>query len=246
MAKEPVIAKRIGRGYRSFLQDSRISSPVFPAVYTMGCSHFLERDAITPRQSIVLNDSCFGNSIKEWLELAQQVEEGPSDLDVSGTKIVLIINIGDVHSYRIVPSVQPHELNLDDLRMFLGNLRSFSRQNGYLLQELPGNKMRAALPPPIEDVIETQTFECFITSADDDVAFVTLVDNDNEKSYMEIPRKDLIQSKTKCKPGTIFSLVFHRQGAWEKVEFIPSKQSQITKEDRLNTLTHYEDRYGDL
>ena len=90
-------------------------------------------------------------------------------------------------------------------------------------------------------------FNSFITSVEDSVAFVTVIDEDLEKSYMEIPVEDLKNSNIECKAGIIFSFTFRKWLMWEKVIFIPSsiKRKPLSEEEINHTMNLYE-KYKDL
>ena len=92
-----------------------------------------------------------------------------------------------------------------------------------------------------------KTFGCFIGYIVNDIAFVEVVDIKINKSFMEIPKDDLVSSKIVFKPGTIFEFTFEKFLGWEKVTFKPSKCGLgMTKEERDGILKKYEDKYGDL
>ena len=92
----------------------------------------------------------------------------------------------------------------------------------------------------------TESFECFITEIDDDVAYVTLVDDVGEKSYMEIPVEDLKKNKIEHKPGAIFSFLFKRRGEWEAVELSPIERSPMKRSEIDDLINYYKEKYGDV
>ncbi len=89
-------------------------------------------------------------------------------------------------------------------------------------------------------------FECFIDYIENNIASITLIDEDGEKSSMEIPKDIFISSKINFKVGTIFSFTFRKFYGIEKVTFKPIKKKMITTKERNKIIKKYDDKYGDL
>jgi hypothetical protein len=89
-------------------------------------------------------------------------------------------------------------------------------------------------------------FGCWITNIEDNIAFVTLCDKEGEKSYMEIPIKDLEDNNVTCKIGSIFCFTTKTLFGFEKISFKPTLNTVITKEDVEKLRKKYEKKYGDV
>jgi hypothetical protein len=91
-----------------------------------------------------------------------------------------------------------------------------------------------------------EKFACFITNIEKDVAFATLIDYNGKKSYMEIPKQDLISKKIEFKAGTIFYFIHRTFWIWENVTFVPCKNKEMTREKIVEKMKYYEEKYGDV
>jgi len=92
-----------------------------------------------------------------------------------------------------------------------------------------------------------ENFGCFITEIEDDIAYITLC-NDDKKFYMGILLKDLKNRKIECKVGTIFTAVYKELSwlKWSVFIFSPSERPSYTKEEIEAVQKYYEDRYGEI
>lgn len=89
-------------------------------------------------------------------------------------------------------------------------------------------------------------FEGLIEHIENDIAHVRVIGNNEELSFMEIPKNDLIPAKINFKAGILFSFVLKQFCGWEKIIFSPIKRKSITQE-QMNTLTRkYKEKYGDV
>jgi len=89
-------------------------------------------------------------------------------------------------------------------------------------------------------------FGCWITRVEDDIAYVTVCDPAGEKSYMDIPIKDLKDKNITCKVGTIFIFIIQSVFGFEKISFEPTMDTVITKKDVEKIRKEYEEKYGDV
>jgi hypothetical protein len=89
-------------------------------------------------------------------------------------------------------------------------------------------------------------FGCWITRIEDDIAYVTVCDPAGEKSYMDIPIKDLKDKNITCKVGTIFIFILKSFFGFEKISFEPTMDTAITKKDVEKLRKKYEEKYGDV
>ncbi len=89
-------------------------------------------------------------------------------------------------------------------------------------------------------------FEGLIEHIEKDIAHVRVIGNNEELSFMEIPKSDLISEKINFKAGILFSFVLKQFCGWEKIIFSPIKKKNMTQE-QMNILTKkYEEKYGDV
>lgn len=183
---------------------------------------------------------------REKWAILHNIGEDPIDTTISTRQIVLKIKTHPVQVFEITVPIQEHGVEVENIDRFVTGLKGFVIKKGYYLKALPTSKVPLALPAPMVEAEVTESFEGFITEIDDDVAFVTLVDDVGEKSYMEIPLGDLKKSKIEHKPGTIFSFLFKRRGEWEAVELSPIKRSPMTRSELENLLDYYKEKYGDV
>ncbi len=89
-------------------------------------------------------------------------------------------------------------------------------------------------------------FEGLITYIEKDIASIRAIGEDGEKSSMEIPKKELIDSNIIFKPGVVFLIILKQRWRWEKLVFKPIKKTPVSKEDFDQLLKYYEARYGDI
>jgi len=183
---------------------------------------------------------------EEWWAILHKIEETPLDTIISTRQIVLRISMYPDQFFEITAPLKENVVEAESLDRFVTGLKSFVIKEGYQFKALPISKVPLALLAPMAEDEVTESFECFITEIDDDVAFVTLVDDIGEKSYMEIPLEDLKKNKIEHKPGTIFSFLFKRRGEWEAVELSPIKRSPMTRSELENLLNYYKEKYGDV
>lgn len=183
---------------------------------------------------------------EEWWAILHKIEETPLDTIISTRQIVLRISIYPDQFFEITAPPKENGVEAESLGRFVTGLKSFVIKEGYQFKALPISKVPLALPAPMVEAEVTESFECFITEIDDDVAYVTLIDDVGEKSYMEIPLEDLKKNKIEHEPGTIFSFLFKRRGEWESVELSPIKRSQMTRSEIEDILNYYKEKYGDV
>lgn len=91
-----------------------------------------------------------------------------------------------------------------------------------------------------------ETFGCLITDIKDDIADVELSDKDGEKSFMEIPRKDLESCGITLKEGNIFKFILKNFLGWEKIIFKRIVTQSYTAEEIEVKRKYYEEKYGDV
>lgn len=190
--------------------------------------------------------AAWGSVGREKWAILHNIGEAPIDTTISTRQIVLKINTHPVQVFEITVPIQEHGIEVENIERFVTGLKGFVIKKGYYLKALPTSKGPLALPAPMAEDEVTESFECFITEIDDDVAYVTLVDDVGEKSYMEIPIEDLKKNKIEHKPGTIFSFLFKRRGEWEAVELSPIKRSPMTRSEIDDLLNYYKEKYGDV
>ena len=89
-------------------------------------------------------------------------------------------------------------------------------------------------------------FEGLIECIENDIAYVEAIGNDDETSFMEIPKDDLINSKISFKAGVIFSFVLKQFCGWEKMIFKPIKRKKIKQKDMDSSHMKYKKKYGDI
>ena len=89
-------------------------------------------------------------------------------------------------------------------------------------------------------------FDAYIFKVEDDIAYVQVVDDDGEKSYMEIPSEVLEGDNIKFKTGVIFHITHKRLGKWEKIEMFPSKKAVVTQREVDKILEGYREKYKDV
>ena len=90
-------------------------------------------------------------------------------------------------------------------------------------------------------------FNSFITKVENNIAYVTAIDNiDFEKSYMDIPIKDLKNRDIECKAGIIFSMTLKKWLLWEKIIFTPSMKRKPLSKEEINKAMSLYDKYKDL
>ena len=91
-----------------------------------------------------------------------------------------------------------------------------------------------------------ETYGCFITYIEKDTAYVKIIDEDGEISYMDILLKDLLPSGIQPKVGTIFQFIHTTFLNWEKVVFKKVPKKIITNEEIQESLKKYQEKYGDV
>lgn len=89
-------------------------------------------------------------------------------------------------------------------------------------------------------------FGCFITSIEENIAYVTLCDKDGEKSFMEIPVEDLEDNNILCETGVIFRFFVTQLLGWEKISFVSSTKPIMPFEEVKKLRKCYEEKYGDI
>jgi len=91
-----------------------------------------------------------------------------------------------------------------------------------------------------------EKFSGLITRTEDNIAFVDVADKDGEKSFMEIPKEDLEQSKILFKAGILFDFTLTQFCGWERINFIPHERKIYTKEEIEAKQKYYAEKYGDI
>jgi hypothetical protein len=176
---------------------------------------------------------------------AFKIGKTPIDTIISTRQIVIQIYMYPT-VFEITTPQKEHGIKTENLDKFVTGLKNFVTKKGYQFKALPATKIPPALPSPIEETEVTESFEGFITKIEDNLAFVTLVDDAGEKSYMEIPIEDIQRDKIECKLGIIFSFLLRRRGNWEKVEFSPIQRPSMTKAKIDELINYYKEKYGDV
>ncbi len=89
-------------------------------------------------------------------------------------------------------------------------------------------------------------FDAYIFKVEEDIAYVQAVDDDGEKSYLEIPIEDLEDNNIECKAGVIFHIIHKTLGKWEKIEFVPSKKVVVTQREVDKMIEGFREKYKDV
>ena len=88
-------------------------------------------------------------------------------------------------------------------------------------------------------------YEMFITNIEDDTAYCEVIDNNIERSHMEIPIGDLEKAcGHEVKPGLIFKVIVANQG--ESINFKHIKRAPVSKGEAAELVQHYKDKYRDV
>lgn len=88
-----------------------------------------------------------------------------------------------------------------------------------------------------------ESFECLIRNIENDVAFVDMIDEEDETSYIEIPKEDFDKFKIEFKAGNMFYLILKYFMGWEKCTMTPIKRKLISKEESGKLTKYYEKKY---
>ena len=169
------------------------------------------------------------------------------DISESWDRITLQLHMFPCQIFEIIPKTKDSNLQSGvRARNFLKSLDKFVTSKNCLLRMRPDTKALPASSVQIEEVETTELFEGLIDEVEDGIAFVTLIDNKGDDSYIEVPCEDLQENKIECNPGNLFSFVFKKRNNWEAVELKPIKRPVITQEELDDLDKYYGDKYGDV
>lgn len=91
-----------------------------------------------------------------------------------------------------------------------------------------------------------EKYGCFIRNIEKDIAYVDIIDENGETSFMDISLKDLLSSRIQPKVGTIFQFIHTTFLNWEKIVFKKVPKKIATNKEIQKMLKDYEEKYGDV
>lgn len=168
------------------------------------------------------------------------------DTTISTQQIVLQISMEPVQRFEIKLGQYRGHGKRQGWGVLLNELSTVVREKGYEFKRLPAAELQSALPAPVVEVEKSESFEGLITRVQNNIAFVTLADNDGNESFAEVPVEDLEKSGIEVGGGVIFSFILRQRGDWEKVELAPIKPTIMTDAEFDKLFEYYKDEYGDV